>query len=102
MALPVVHAYQLLKTKATASHSLRLAQLAMHIHESNSGHFKEVIASLDKMKAAIEEEDAADIKKRDQCNKEYLKTDRAMETLKFKIRGNEAEIEKLDAAIGSR
>jgi hypothetical protein len=102
MALPVVHAYQLLKTKATASRSLRLAQLAMHIHESNSGHFKEVIASLDKMIVAIEEEAAADIKKRDQCQKEYSKTELAMETFKRKIRGNQAEIEKLDAAIGSR
>merc|ERR1719499_3001243 len=62
---PVMKAYALLKSKAAGAHSLRLAQIAVHVQNAKVGHFDQVIKAIDEMIAALKEEDLADIKKRD-------------------------------------
>ena len=59
--------------KATRSKSLRMAQLAVSVRMAKVGHFDKVISEIDKMIAAIQDEGAADIEKRDHCKGEYQK-----------------------------
>jgi len=101
-AAPVMRAYALLKSKAAGAHSLRLAQLAVHVHNAKVGHFDKVIAAIDEMIAALKEEDAADIKKRDQCKDELQKIESKSKDLKWKIKNNIAKIDKLTSIIEKR
>merc|ERR1740121_1819438 len=51
------------------------------------------------MVVTLQEEDAADIKKRDQCKSEYTKTDSSIADLKWKIKVNDANIQDLEKQI---
>jgi len=99
---PNMRAYALLKAKATGAHSLRLAQLAVHVHNAKVGHFDKVIAAIDEMIKALNEEDAADIKKRDQCKDELQKIESKTKDLEWKIKNNVATIDKLTSLIAKR
>mmetsp|Transcript_125658 Transcript_125658/g.305240 ORF Transcript_125658/g.305240 Transcript_125658/m.305240 type:complete len:729 (-) Transcript_125658:68-2254(-) len=99
---PATHAYAALKTSATATHSLRLAALAIRVREAKVGHFDGVIASIDSMMSTLREEDAADIAKRDQCKSEYQKIASKVADLEWKIRNNEAKIVKIEDMIQQR
>jgi len=99
---PVMRAYALLKAKAAGAHSLRLAQMAVHVQNSKVGHFDKVIAAIDEMIEALKKEDLADIKKRDQCKDELQKIESKTKDLKWKIKNNEAKIDKLTAIIEKR
>jgi len=101
-AVPVMRAYALLKSKAAGAHSLRLAQLAVQVQNAKVGHFDEVINAINEMIAALKEEDAADIKKRDQCKDELLKIESKTNELKWKIKNNIATIDKLTSIIEKR
>jgi len=99
---PVMKAYALLKAKAAGAHSLRLAQIAVHVQNAKVGHFDQVINAIDEMIAALKEEDLADIKKRDQCKDELLKIESKTKDLKWKIKNNIATIDKLTSIIEKR
>jgi len=99
---PVMKAYALLKSKAAGAHSLRLAQIAVHVQNAKVGHFDQVINAIDEMIAALKEEDLADIKKRDQCKDELLKIESKTKDLKWKIKNNIATIDKLTSIIEKR
>merc|ERR1712060_302584 len=92
---PIRRAYALLKAKAAGAHSLRLAQMAVHVQNAKVGHFDKVIAAIDEMIEALKKEDLADIKKRDQCKDELQKIESKTKDLKWKIKNNEAKIDKL-------
>mmetsp|Transcript_125656 Transcript_125656/g.305230 ORF Transcript_125656/g.305230 Transcript_125656/m.305230 type:complete len:727 (-) Transcript_125656:81-2261(-) len=98
---PATHAYAALKTSATATHSLRLAALAIRVREAKVGHFDGVIASIDSMMSTLREEDAADIAKRDQCKSEYQKINSTISNVEWLITKNQAAIDKLERLITS-
>ncbi|CAK0889913.1 unnamed protein product [Prorocentrum cordatum] len=96
---PVLSAYKALKEKATYANSLRLAALAAQVHEAKAGHFDAVIAAIDKMMLDLKDEDIADIAKRDQCKKEITQSNSTILDLTWKIKCNEAKIDKLQRKI---
>jgi len=98
-AAPVQKAYSMLKAQATEAHSLRLAMLAVQVREAKVGHFDKVIQSIDEMIKVLKDEDTADIAKRDQCKDEYQKIASKSGDLKWKIKVNEATIDKLTKLI---
>mmetsp|Transcript_28441 Transcript_28441/g.80831 ORF Transcript_28441/g.80831 Transcript_28441/m.80831 type:complete len:726 (-) Transcript_28441:28-2205(-) len=97
-----LRAYAVLKDHAKASHSLRLAALALKVRECKVGHFDKVIAAIDEMVKALKEENLADIAKRDQCKEEYLKIESTSKDLTWKIKNNVAKIDKLTKLIELR
>merc|ERR1712008_467187 len=99
---PIRRAYALLKAKAAGAHSLRLAQMAVHVQNAKVGHFDKVIAAIDEMIEALKKEDLADIKKRDQCKDQLQKIESKTKDLKWKIKNNEAKIDKLTSIIEKR
>merc|ERR1719434_423771 len=94
-----LNAYETLKAKATALHSLRLGMLAVQVREAKVGHFDKVIAAIDTMISTLKEEDAADIAKRDQCTEEYKNIDSKVADISWKIEKNVAKIDKLESQI---
>jgi len=96
---PALSAYRVLKEKATYAKSLRLAALAAQVHEAKAGHFDTVIASIDKTIQDLKDEEAADIAKRDQCKEEITKSNSTILDLTWKIKCNEAKIDKLQRKI---
>jgi len=98
-ATPTQHAYAMLKEQATAAHSLRLAMLAVQVREAKVGHFEKVLSAIDDMIQVLKDEDAADIAKRDQCKDEYQKIESTSKDLKWKIKVNQATIDKLTKLI---
>eukprot|EP00429_Kryptoperidinium_foliaceum_P067365 CAMPEP_0176062160 /NCGR_PEP_ID=MMETSP0120_2-20121206/30996_1 /TAXON_ID=160619 /ORGANISM="Kryptoperidinium foliaceum, Strain CCMP 1326" /LENGTH=724 /DNA_ID=CAMNT_0017395725 /DNA_START=59 /DNA_END=2233 /DNA_ORIENTATION=- len=95
-------AYNALKAQAKASHSLRLAALAIRVREAKAGHFDKVISAIDDMIKTLKEEDRADIAKRDQCKEEFLKIESTSKDLQWKIKNNAAKIDKLTKLIELR
>jgi len=98
-AAPAQKAYSMLKAQATEAHSLRLAMLAVQVREAKVGHFDKVIESIDEMIKVLKDEDTADIAKRDQCKDEYQQIASKSANLKWKIKVNEATIDKLTKLI---
>lgn len=95
-------AYQLLKESARHSHSVRLAALAATVRETKVGHFDKVIKAIDDMVKTLDEENDADIAKRDQCKSEFTKQASTISDLAWKIEKNEAKIDKLQRTINKR
>jgi hypothetical protein len=92
-------AYAALKAHATEAHSLRLASLAVQLHEAKVGHFDAVITAIDEMMKTLREEDLSDISKRDQCKDEYNSIASTIARVSWMIEKNEAKIDKLDTLI---
>jgi len=99
---PNVLAYEKIKKQARKAHSVRLAALAVQVHEAKVGHFDAVIKAIDEMMVTLKEEDAADIAKKDQCNEEYTKTASKIANITWLIQKNVAKIDKLEALIEKR
>merc|ERR1712048_559028 len=96
---PAQHAYAVLKAQATKAHSLRLAQLAATVRTAKSGHFDKVIASIDTIIQNLKDEEQADIDKRDECKDTYTGIESTVKDLSWKIKKNEAKIDKLEKLI---
>lgn len=96
------NAYQLLKESARRTHSVRLAALAATVRETKVGHFDKVIEAIDKMVTTLDEENDADIAKRDQCKSEFTKQASIISDLAWKIEKNVAKIDKLHRTINKR
>merc|ERR550537_1574406 len=99
---PANRAYNVLKTQATKAHSLRLAQVAASVKLAKSGHFDGVIASIDEIIQNLKDEDKADIEKRDECKNTFQEIESTVKDLEWKIRKNEAKIDKLEKLIAAR
>jgi len=96
---PAQHAYAVLKAQATKAHSLRLAQLAATVRSAKSGHFDKVIASINTIIQNLKDEEQADVDKRDQCKDTYTEIESTVKDLSWKIKKNEAKIDKLEKLI---
>merc|ERR1719421_2854467 len=75
-------AYNVLKTQAKKSHSLRLAALAATIRTNGHGHFDKVIKKIDEMIQTLKDEEQEDIKQRDWCKDEYHLNSEEQEDIK--------------------
>merc|ERR1719454_2261674 len=96
---PAQHAYAVLKAQATKAHSLRLAQLAATVRNAKSGHFDAGIKAIDAVIQNLKEEEQADVDKRDQCKDTYTEIESTVKDLSWKIKKNEAKIDKLEKLI---
>jgi predicted nucleic acid-binding Zn-ribbon protein len=95
-------AYDMLKAQATKSKSLRLAALAVQARTAKFGHFDAVIKAIDEMVGTLKDEAADDLAKKTQCEDEYQKIALAVQDLDWKIKNNEAKIDKLEGLIDMR
>jgi len=98
-AAPTARAFAALKSSASRAHSLRLAALAVSVHEAKAGHFDEVLKAIDAMIATLLKEGAADMEKRDQCLSEYQKIKSKVADIEWLITKNDAAIDKLERLI---
>lgn len=87
--------YQVLKSLATKTQSLRLARLAVQTHRQEVGHFDEVIGSIDTMVTDIKTEQTEDDAKKKQCKEEYTKTESVIKDKTWKIEVNDAKLSRL-------
>merc|ERR1719380_155053 len=106
----------IVRKAGAAAKDPRLASLAMQVLLQQGGHFDKVIAAIDKMVETLKEEEAEDLKNKEECEKDRLeKTKEArelslviddqteeiarqrglIEELKAQIEEKEAEIKKL-------
>jgi len=93
---PVQKAQSALLDAARKTHSFRLASLAA---TAATGHFDAVIKTIDNLLAQLQGEEAADIKKVDECKDSYQKIDLTKNDLDWKIKNNEAKVQKHEKAI---
>jgi len=100
--VPFEHAYTALKTVATATHSFRLAQLAVTVRTAKSGHFDSVIASIDEIYQNLKDEGKADVAKRDECKDKNQEITSTVNDLDWKMSVNQANIDKLEKQIENR
>jgi len=84
------------------SRSIRLAALAVKVRTAKAGHFDGVIKAIDDMIKTLAEEGAADLAKKTQCLDEYQQINRNVGKLDWKIKNNEATIDKLNSLIELR
>jgi len=101
-SVPIQHAYEVLKTQATKSRSLRLAKLAAQVQQTKSGHFDSVIEAIDDVIQTLKDEEADDIKKRDECKDKYQEIQSTVNDLDWKIEKNEAKISKMEEMIAAK
>jgi len=99
---PAARAYNALKSQVRKSHSVRLAALAVEIRTAKAGHFDAVIGAIDKMLNTLNEEGAADLAKKTQCLDQYQQIGRTVNDLDWKVKNNEAQIEKFEQLIELR
>mmetsp|Transcript_123784 Transcript_123784/g.201150 ORF Transcript_123784/g.201150 Transcript_123784/m.201150 type:complete len:726 (-) Transcript_123784:38-2215(-) len=96
---PSVKAYNVLKARATKSHSLRLAMLAVQVRTAKVGHFDGVIKAIDEMMDTLKAEGADDLDKKTTCLDEYQEINLKVSDLDWKIEVNDATIAKLEKKI---
>jgi len=102
MSSSVRNAYMLLKHQASKSHSLRLAQLAVSIRSSKSGHFDQVMAEINEVIQMLKDEGQADIEKRDECKSQLHSIESTVKDLSWKVEVNDKNIDKLEKLIALR
>lgn len=102
MSASVRNAYTLLKHQASKSHSLRLAQLAVSIRSSKSGHFDKVMAEIEEVIQMLRDEGKADIEKRDECKSKFQSIESTVSDLTWKVNVNDKNIDKLEKLIALR
>jgi len=94
--------YATLKARASGSHSLRLAAVAAQVRLAKVGHFGKVIKSIDVLIDVLGQEQDADGKKLDQCRKQYQAIAQESAKIQWKIKKNNAEIQKLKSLVQQR
>jgi len=102
VASPAFKAYSALRVQARASKSLRLATLAANVRLAKVGHFDKVLQAIDSMVKTLQEEQTADISKKDQCNKEFQGIASKTADLSWQVEKNEAAIDKFEKLIAMR
>merc|ERR1719171_2229655 len=95
---PRARAYKALKKaiQKGSKQSLMLARLAATVRAATTGHFDEVIASIDTMLQTLKDEEAEDIKQRDWCIEERHTERSNRDDLEYDIAQLEAKIERAE------
>merc|ERR1719160_1997273 len=94
---PKAKAYKVLKTLATKSQSLRLAEMAATLRLG--GHFDAVIVEIEKMMATLKQEEKDDIDQRHWCKEETFKNEQEASRYEYKIELVDAKITKLSTRL---
>jgi len=76
--------------------------LAVSVRTAKAGHFDAVMKAIDDMVTTLNEEGEADRAKKNQCNDEYQKIAQTLGDLDWKIKNNEATIDKKEKLIELR
>jgi peptidoglycan hydrolase CwlO-like protein len=96
---PVSAAFDILKRDAQRSHSVRLAALAANVHalgrQGKSGHFEDVLNSIDTLLDTLKQEQKDDDNKASECKEEFQDLTSKIEDLSWKIDKNEAKFKSL-------
>jgi len=95
-ASPQGKAYRALKKVLRGDKTLMLARLAATVRAATTGHFDEVIASIDTMLTTLKDEEAEDIKQRDWCIEERHTEHSNRDDLEYDIAQLEAKIERAE------
>merc|ERR1719265_1195211 len=93
MSSPKQKAYDALKKGAAKSKSLRLLAIAAQMKAG--GHFDAVTGEIDKMQKVIQEEEKADINKKDWCKDEIHKNEQEAARYEYKVEKKDALICRL-------
>jgi len=93
-ASPQGKAYRALKKVLRGNKTLMLARLAATVRAATTGHFDEVIASIDTMLQTLKDEEAEDIKQRDWCIEERHTERSNRDDLEYDISQLEAKIDR--------
>eukprot|EP00927_Polykrikos_kofoidii_P049455 TRINITY_DN434_c0_g1_i5.p1 TRINITY_DN434_c0_g1~~TRINITY_DN434_c0_g1_i5.p1 ORF type:complete len:757 (+),score=185.54 TRINITY_DN434_c0_g1_i5:205-2271(+) len=88
-------AFEILKDRAKAARSIRLASVAARVRSAKVGHFDAVLKAIDGMISELKAENEEDIAKRDQCIEENKNIDSTVANVEWLIRKNVARIDKL-------
>jgi hypothetical protein len=96
MSSPAEKAYRALKKVVGHSTNLRLARLAVSIRTATTGHFDEVIASVDTMLQNLKDEAAKDVEQRDWCIAEQHKENMNRDGLEYQISQLAAKIKRAE------
>jgi len=91
-------ALEALEAHARQTHSFRLAALAADVRMVSSGHFDEVLKTIDMLLVQMQEEEQADIKKVDGCRDSYKDITSNKNDLDWKIENNQAKVQKHEKA----
>merc|ERR1719301_441946 len=94
---PRTKAYETLKKAGAKSKSLRLLSIAATIKAG--GHFDAVTGEIDKMMGVIQEEEKADIRKKDWCKEEIHKNEQEAARYEYKVEKKDAHIGRLRAKL---
>merc|ERR1719169_147858 len=97
MSSPRQKAFDALKKGAAKSKSLRLLAIAATIKAG--GHFDAVTGEIDKMMKVIQEEEKADIRKKDWCKEEIHKNEQEAARYEYKVEKKDALIGRLRAKL---
>merc|ERR1719160_1472014 len=93
MSSPRQKVFDTLKKHAAQAKSLRLLSIAAQVKAG--GHFDAVTGEIDKMMAVIQEEEKADIRKKDWCKEEIHKNEQEAARYEYKVKKHDAHIGRL-------
>lgn len=103
---PVSSAFDALKRHAQVAHSVRLAALAASVHslgrEGKSGHFDDVLKSIDNLLDTLKQEQKDDDDKASECKEQFQDLTSKINDLGWKIDKNEAKIQKLEEVVTAK
>merc|ERR1719301_353889 len=94
---PRTKAYETLKKAGAKSKSLRLLAIASQVKAG--GHFDAVTGEIDKMMKVIQEEEKADIRKKDWCKDEIHKNEQEAARYEYKVEKKDEHIGRLRAKL---
>merc|ERR1719240_407751 len=97
MSNPKQKAFDALKKGAAKAKSLRLLAIAAQVKAG--GHFDAVTGEIDKMMKVIQEEEKADIRKKDWCKEEIRKNEQEAARFEYKVRKHDEHIGRLRAKL---
>merc|ERR1719387_3095067 len=97
MSSPRQKVYEKLKSGAAKAKSLRLLAIAQNLKVG--GNFDAVTGEIDKMMGVIQEEEKADIRKKDWCKEEIHKNEQEAARYEYKVEKKDAEIGRLRTKI---
>eukprot|EP00927_Polykrikos_kofoidii_P078138 TRINITY_DN749_c0_g1_i9.p1 TRINITY_DN749_c0_g1~~TRINITY_DN749_c0_g1_i9.p1 ORF type:complete len:726 (+),score=174.05 TRINITY_DN749_c0_g1_i9:62-2239(+) len=100
------HAFESLVQQARRIHSDRLAEVALAVRDSQAGggvgHFDKVLEAIDSMTAMLQQEGKTDTQEADHCTEFFHNTTLEKEDIGWKIKKNDAHIEKLGETIAAQ
>eukprot|EP00927_Polykrikos_kofoidii_P078131 TRINITY_DN749_c0_g1_i1.p1 TRINITY_DN749_c0_g1~~TRINITY_DN749_c0_g1_i1.p1 ORF type:complete len:726 (+),score=159.77 TRINITY_DN749_c0_g1_i1:62-2239(+) len=100
------HAFESLVHQARRIHSDRLAEVALVVRDHQSvrgvGHFDKVLEAIDSMTSMLQQETQADTEEADHCTAYFHNSTLQKEDLDWKIKKNDARIERLEETVAAQ